>query len=60
MKDERINQLTVLLYSMDKQQRITDDAGQREIAWYHYRDQIEDVMGLKRGTLNSENEKETP
>lgn len=53
MRDERINQLTILLYSMDRQQRDTCDAGQSEIAWYYYRDEIEDVMGLPRGSLDS-------
>lgn len=64
MKDERTNQLIVLLYDMDRQQQSTDDAGQREIAWYYYRDEIEDVMGLPRGALDSgrenDSERETP
>lgn len=64
MANERIAQLAALLRSMDSQQRDTDDAGQREVAWYYYRDEIEDMMGLPRGALDSGREnvsgEETP
>jgi hypothetical protein len=51
--DARIADLTILLYWMDATQQKTDDAGEREIAWYYFRDQIEDAMGLQRGDLDS-------
>ncbi|HEX2244579.1 MAG TPA: hypothetical protein VHK27_15290 [Gammaproteobacteria bacterium] len=48
-KEQLVNEL----FLMDAQQTVTDDAGQREIAWYYARDAIEDLLEVERGTLNS-------
>lgn len=44
-------QLIEHLQALDKQQYETDESGGAEIAWYYYRDGIEDILGLERGTL---------
>lgn len=44
-------QLVELLREMDEKQYETDESGGAEIAWYYYRDSIEDLLGLERGTL---------
>jgi hypothetical protein len=46
--------LTELLRELDSTQRRTDEEGGAEIAWYYYRDKIEDVMGFPRGFLDTE------
>jgi hypothetical protein len=46
--------LTELLRELDSTQRKTDEEGGAEIAWYYYRDKIEDVMGFPRGFLDTE------
>lgn len=45
--------LVRLLREMDRTQRETDESGGTEVAWYYYRDQIEDLLGLSRGALDS-------
>lgn len=42
-----------LLQEMDHQQTVTDELGQREIAWYYWRDGVEDALGIERGTLDT-------
>lgn len=54
LSDERVAHLVSLLQEMDRTQRETDQAGQREIAWYYFRDRVEDALGLARGTLDAE------
>lgn len=51
-----MNDLREMLRQMDADQQRTDEGGEREIAWYHYRDDIEDIMGLTRGSLDSSQE----
>lgn len=51
--EERITRLVQLLQDMDRTQRQTDEDGGREVAWYYFRDAIEDALGLERGTLNT-------
>lgn len=46
--------LTELLRELDSTQRETDEEGGAEVAWYYYRDKIEDAMGLDRGALDTE------
>lgn len=46
-----VPQLVELLRDLDKQQYETDESGGAEIAWYYYRDDIEDLLGVERGTL---------
>lgn len=48
-----LNTLIDLLTAMDRTQAKTDDAGEREIAWYWFRNDIEDALGLPRGALNT-------
>lgn len=38
---------------MDRTQRQTDEDGGREVAWYYFRDAIEDALGLERGALDT-------
>lgn len=54
METEQVRSLITVLRKMDEFQRETDDAGGAEVAWYYYRDAIEDVIGLKRGELDTE------
>lgn len=42
-----------LLREMDKQQTHTEELGDREIAWYYWRDDIEDALDLPRGALDT-------
>lgn len=46
-------ELVELLRGMDRTQRETDEDGGREVAWYYYRDQIEDALSVDRGTLDT-------
>lgn len=48
-----IPQLIEHLRALDKQQYETDEMDGAEIAWYYYRDGIEDILGLQRGTLDT-------
>lgn len=50
---QRSERLAKLLRDMDETQRETDEDGGREVAWYYYRDQIEDALGLGRGALDT-------
>ena len=45
--------LVQLLLEMDRQQHETDDIGGSEIAWYYYRQDVEQVLGLPPGALDS-------
>jgi hypothetical protein len=51
--DQRIAHLVELLQNMDRTQQETDEDGGREVAWYYYRDRIEDALGVERGTLDT-------
>jgi hypothetical protein len=51
--DQQIGRLVELLQDMDRTQQETDEGGGREVAWYYYRDQIEDALGVERGTLDT-------
>jgi hypothetical protein len=51
--EQRIARLVELLQDMDRTQQQTDEDGGREVAWYYYRDQIEDALSLERGTLDT-------
>lgn len=50
---QRITRLTEVLREMDSTQQEADENGDREVAWYYYRDQVEDAMGLDRGALDT-------
>jgi hypothetical protein len=41
------------LREMDSTQQETDEYGGAEVAWYYYRDQVEDALGLDRGALDN-------
>ena len=49
----RITRLVEVLRDMARTQQETDEDGGREVAWYYYRDQIEDVLGVERGALDT-------
>lgn len=51
--EQRIARLVEVLQDMDRTQQQTDEDGGREVAWYYYRDQIEDALGITRGTLDT-------
>ena len=51
--DPRITRIVEVLRDMDRTQQETDEDGGREVAWYYYRDQVEDALGLERGTLDT-------
>lgn len=46
--------LVGVLRGMDRQQKRTDEGGGREIAWYYYRADVEDALGLPRGHLDTD------
>jgi hypothetical protein len=41
-----ISRVIQLLHEMNAQQHRTDEAGDREIAWYWWRDEIAEALGL--------------
>lgn len=47
-----VGRLIACLREMDRTQQRTDEYGEREIAWYYTRDEVEDILGVPRGTLN--------
>lgn len=49
---EQSARLVQALRSMDRLQQYTDEQGGTEVAWYHVRDEIEDILGVPRGTLS--------
>jgi len=51
--EQQIARLIELLQGMDRTQQQTDEDGGREVAWYYYRDRIEDTLGVERGTLDT-------
>jgi hypothetical protein len=53
MLDVMKNDLINALREMDAQQQETDEGGGREIAWYYWRETIEDILEVPRGTLGS-------
>lgn len=48
-----VERLVPVLRMMDAAQRATDEAGQREIAWYCFRGEVEHVLGLAPGALDT-------
>jgi hypothetical protein len=50
--EEDYDRLVNLLSQMDLEQQQVDESGGREVVWYYFRDQVEDVLGLTRGTLD--------
>lgn len=52
--DQITDQLVRLLRDMDRQQQQTDAEGGREVAWYYWRDSVEDALGVPRGTLDTD------
>jgi hypothetical protein len=42
-----------LLRELDARQACTDESGEPEVAWWCYRNEVEDVLGLDRGDLDS-------
>lgn len=59
MRPSDVRTLIILLRDMDRQQTETVERGEREIAWYYFRDEIEDLLGLARGSLDTSTEQET-
>lgn len=51
MADIDVGRLVRLLREMDHQQSVTDEAGEREIAWYYWQSAIEELLGLEQGAL---------
>lgn len=45
--------LIPLLRALDQTQQQTDEEGGAEIAWYYFRDAVEDALGLDRGALDT-------
>lgn len=46
-------EIVAVLREADDTQQETDEEGEAEVAWYYYRDRIEDALGLPRGVLNT-------
>lgn len=46
-------EIVAVLREVDDAQQETDEEGGAEVAWYYYRDRIEDAMDLPRGVLNT-------
>ena len=59
MLDQMRNDLINALREMDAQQQETDAGGEAEIAWYYWRETIEDILGVARGTLGRGTPRET-
>jgi len=49
---EQVAQVVAELRAMDLQQQQTDERGQRELAWYYWRDGVERLLGLDAGALD--------
>jgi len=45
--------LITLLRRMNAEQVETDESGGREVAWYRFRDEIENALGVPAGTLDA-------
>lgn len=45
--------VAMVLARMDHQQQVTDERGGRELAWYYYREEVEQALGLPRDSLDS-------
>jgi hypothetical protein len=54
-----LEKVVSLLRDMDRQQTETDEEGGREVAWYYSRNDVEDALGLERGTLRADTEEDT-
>lgn len=52
--------LISLLRALDETQRETDEEGGAEVAWYYFRDKVEDVLGLDRGALDTGPDQRNP
>lgn len=46
-------EVAMVLARMDHQQQVTDERGGRELAWYYYREEVEQALGVPRGALDS-------
>lgn len=53
LSDEQLAEVVRVLRAMDAQQVETDEHGEREIAWFHMRDSVEDALGVPPGTLDT-------
>ena len=49
---EQVMRLIMELRAMDLQQQLTDEHGGRELAWYYWRGDVEEILGLDPGTLD--------
>jgi hypothetical protein len=49
----RVAQVAEVLLRMDAEQQRIDDEGDAELAWYYYREEVEDALGLPSGALDS-------
>lgn len=49
---ELLAELIRMLREMDARQQATDEHGGREVAWFYWRNDFEDALGLPRGALN--------
>ena len=52
--NRRLALTMAILRDMDEAQQKADEDGSREIAWYAFREKIEDAMGLRRGALDTQ------
>lgn len=50
----QVEETITLLREMDRTQQETDESGGREVAWYYFREQFEDALGLDRGALDTD------
>lgn len=48
-----VERLVTLMRELDAEQQKTDWFGGREVAWYYWRDDIEDALGLEPGALDT-------
>lgn len=48
-----LDDVVITLRQLDSAQRETDESGGREVAWWHFRDDVEDALGLERGALDT-------
>lgn len=53
MNEEQKRALVGLLREVDAAQIREDEEGDAEVAWFYFREAIEDTMGLDRGALNT-------
>jgi hypothetical protein len=53
-----ISRVIQLLHEMNAQQYRTDGAGDREIAWYYWKDEIAEALGLDSTAFDIDEEGE--